>query len=287
MTLRQIKYFETVCKTGSVTSAAEELYVSRPVVSRALKELEEEFGVELFIRTRHGLELAESGRLLQNLFFEFTGSYEAMQRRLRHLTEHKESIVLNIGITVTCGSRIYPKLYNEFHAIYPDIDFVVTELSAFDSRRFVTNGGIDFFFTPKNLPKDVHTSMIGELPLYSNQTVLCMSESSGLASRKSIVPREIFNYPIAALYSRLPVEWPLKIVLRTSQPELIRKAVASGVAYAILPTDMIQDWDGIVGVPFEPPLLHTTRLIWNKAIPHSTAFNTFLDFMQNYDLSKL
>ena len=51
MTLKQIEYYEAVCQTGNVTAAAQQLYVSRSVISRALQELEEELGIRLFLRS--------------------------------------------------------------------------------------------------------------------------------------------------------------------------------------------------------------------------------------------
>ena len=67
MTLKQIEYYEAVCQTGNVTAAAQQLYVSRSVISRALQELEEELGIRLFLRSRDGMELTEQGVMLQSL----------------------------------------------------------------------------------------------------------------------------------------------------------------------------------------------------------------------------
>lgn len=286
MTLKQIKYFETVCKTGSVTSAAEELYVSRPVISRALKELEEEFGVELFTRTRLGLELTESGKVLRNLFFEFDGAYTSVQERLRQINDHGENHTLTVGITVTCGERFYPRLFSEFNEKHPEVIFNVTELSAFESRDQIATGNIDLFFTPRSAPFGT-TSIIGDLPLYSIETVFCTARGSRLASRSAVTPREIIDCPMATLAARTPIDWPLNIVLRTSQQLLIRRAISEGIANAMLPRDMIAGWDEVVGISFDPPLYATARLLWNKGIPHSRAFDDFLEFIKNYDLSRL
>ena len=47
MKLLQLKYFQTVCKYESITKAAEKLFVSQPTISFCIKELEEEFGIEI------------------------------------------------------------------------------------------------------------------------------------------------------------------------------------------------------------------------------------------------
>ena len=74
MTLKQIEYFQKVCELGNISLAAEELFVSRSVVSRAILELEEEFGAPLFERSRNGVILTRSGEILSRLFDTFTVS---------------------------------------------------------------------------------------------------------------------------------------------------------------------------------------------------------------------
>lgn len=55
------RVFYTVAKRGSLTRAAEELYISQPAVSQAVKQLENQLGVSLFNRTHRGMELSEEG----------------------------------------------------------------------------------------------------------------------------------------------------------------------------------------------------------------------------------
>ena len=67
MTLKQIEFYEAVCQAGNVTAAAQQLYVSRSVISRAIQELEDELDIQLFVRGRNGMELTEYGKTLRNL----------------------------------------------------------------------------------------------------------------------------------------------------------------------------------------------------------------------------
>jgi DNA-binding transcriptional LysR family regulator len=284
MTLTQIKYFETVCFCGSITKAAEELYISRPVVSRALHELETEFGAELFERTRTGLELTESGRILRNLFSEFSGAYSTMLERIQKLEQYRVRRTLNVGITTTTGKRFFPGLYQEFHSAFPDIRLYVKEIPCYESRASVQEGRIDVFFTPA---ESEPFSMFGEIELYKSEIVFCASTSGPIASRKEITVEETLAFPIAGFISSMPVEGYRNIVLRTSQQDLLRKVVAEGAASAVLPLDMVEDWAGVACIPFNPPRPFTVKLIWNKSVPHNSAFDDFMDFVEKYDVSKL
>lgn len=62
MKLSNLKYFVDVAMEGSFTRASEKLFISQPTLSRRIKELETELGVELFIRNRHSLELSSAGQ---------------------------------------------------------------------------------------------------------------------------------------------------------------------------------------------------------------------------------
>ena len=55
------RVFYTVAKRGSLTKAAEELYISQPAVSQSIRQLENQLGVSLFNRTHRGMELSDQG----------------------------------------------------------------------------------------------------------------------------------------------------------------------------------------------------------------------------------
>lgn len=61
MTLQQLKYMIEVVNCGSINEAAKRLYITQPSLSSAVKELEAEIGVELFIRTSKGITLSVDG----------------------------------------------------------------------------------------------------------------------------------------------------------------------------------------------------------------------------------
>ena len=66
MELKQLEYFLTVSKLKSFTAAAEQLYVSQPGVTTAIKRLEEELGIQLFIRNKKNAVLTAEGRIFFN-----------------------------------------------------------------------------------------------------------------------------------------------------------------------------------------------------------------------------
>ena len=75
MNSQQIAYFLEVVRQGSFTKAAQVLYTSQPSLSRQIARLEDEFGAELFCRSRTGAVLSPIGKKYYDLFVEMERSY--------------------------------------------------------------------------------------------------------------------------------------------------------------------------------------------------------------------
>ncbi len=292
MTNKQMEYFEAVCRTGNITTAAEELFVSRSVISRAIQELENEFSAVLLIRSHDGVVPTFSGEILREYFAQVRGGYEALQNSLQKLSDRSHVEPLRVGITGTCGCRFYPRLFRKFRDRFPEIRINVSEHSAYDAYELVAAGKIDFFFTPVS---GYNRSSLGELDMesmlarrecYRSQTVFCTSFNSPLAGRSSVTYDEISRQSFASLNARLPVGWPLHVSLSTNQLQLLHMTVADGILCAILPYDMVKGWDDVASIPFQPPLEYTVYLIWNRGIPHTDIFKDVLNFLIEYDFDE-
>ncbi|MYS50610.1 LysR family transcriptional regulator, partial [Streptomyces sp. SID6013] len=61
---RLLRYFAAVAQEGTLTGAAQKLFVSQPALSKRIRHLEEDLGVRLFVRSRSGMTLTEAGREL-------------------------------------------------------------------------------------------------------------------------------------------------------------------------------------------------------------------------------
>lgn len=130
MTLNQLKYFCTACRTRSITKASEELFVTQPTISIAIKDLEAEFNIILFARNGNHLELTSAGETF----------YEKAKDLLKHSTEIQNEFlelgnrvpVLKIGIPPMFSTIFFPEVLNAFEQNHPDIQ---TELDEFGSVR--------------------------------------------------------------------------------------------------------------------------------------------------------
>ena len=80
MTLRHLRIFVEVCRTGSITKAAESLHLSQPAVSLAIRQLEEYYGILLFDRISKKLYLTESGNKMLSYASHIIESFDDMER---------------------------------------------------------------------------------------------------------------------------------------------------------------------------------------------------------------
>ena len=84
MTLRQLRYVTKITECGSMTEAARQLYISQPSLSSAIKELEDELGIEIFRRTPKGITLTPDGTEFLSYVRQITEQTDLLEQRYMH-----------------------------------------------------------------------------------------------------------------------------------------------------------------------------------------------------------
>ncbi len=149
--LEQYKVFYYVTKCGGITAAAEALSVSQPAVSQAIKQLEEELQVTLFLRTAKGVRLTSEGELL---FGYVESGYEMILRgeeKLREILD-LEAGEIRIGASdMTLKYYLLPYL-EKYHEKYPKIKVTVYNSPTPETLQSMQNQKIDFGLVSSPLP---------------------------------------------------------------------------------------------------------------------------------------
>ena len=280
------EYFLKVCETGNITTAAEELFISRSVLSRALHELEEEFGATLFTRSKQGVELTESGVVIRDMIQSIEANYRYAVDKLSDVKKQTASDNIRIGITPTNGMTFYKRYYSAFSEKYPDIHLYMEEHSAFDISTLLMDRSIDVGITPVVYGDDYFDNVV----LYTDKLVLGMRKDDPLARKRTINLSDLSDLPLGFLTARVPMEGTVKeyisaqrktanIVVRTSDKELLHQMAASGSCYPFLTRDIMSAWKDISyrQVGFVTPSV--IRLIWPKMSVIRPGLETFIRFM--------
>lgn len=96
MKIRVLQYFLAVAREQSILRTAESLFISQPTLSRQLKELEEEFGKQLFIRRNRKITLTEEGMILRKHTEEFTELIKKLKMKLHFQTKLSQMIFTSV-----------------------------------------------------------------------------------------------------------------------------------------------------------------------------------------------
>ena len=197
MELRQLLYFITCARCGSLTTAAEELYTTQPHVSMVIRELEKELGTRLFQRRSNGVELTEAGArvygyaqdALRNAELFASVGREQRDHSLRVATNNSSNMAVMLTAFYnqrTCGGEATPSLYMQFTEC--GIEKMIALLSA-------NEYDLGFLFVPDTkrsvLRYMLERRQLAFSPLLDTDLVLYVGKNHPLASRSSVTQEEL------------------------------------------------------------------------------------------------
>ena len=156
ISLDTYKIFCAVARSGNMSSAGKELFISQPAVSMAVKQLEERLGGQLLVRTPKGVRLTPEGRVLFN--------YLDMAFNMVKTAEHKyfelanlEKGEVRIGASDVVISGYLMPYIEKFSKAYSDIRIKVVNKTTYESLELLKRGVIDMCFV--NLPIEAGDDM--------------------------------------------------------------------------------------------------------------------------------
>jgi len=286
LTLYQLRIFLTVAEEGSLTRAAERLFLTQPAVSQHIRTLEKQIGTQLFERGRRGMRLTPAGEVL----------VEYAQRILRLTIEAQQAALVasqkifgdfQLGASPGVGACLAPRWIHRLHEQYPDMrvrlrtdktPVVIRELVRGDIDIAIVEGEIEigpFFVTP----------------LWDEEIVLVVGPEHPWWGRDKVDPRELHDQGfIMREPESLTRAWEVQTlskygvhahpVAELDSPSAIKRAVQSGLGIALLPQFAIQQ--EINEGRLHPvrlttgPLSRTLKLAWTDESLHNSAVMAFI-----------
>lgn len=120
MTLAQLNYFCMACRLKSITKAAEQLYVTQPAITSAIRELEKEYQLVLLERNGRAISLTEEGKLFYKSAGALLEHAKDLDRQLHDLAQQKRYV--RLGLTKSVGSNTYTAYFAYGLRFHPQID---------------------------------------------------------------------------------------------------------------------------------------------------------------------
>ncbi|GBQ25490.1 LysR family transcriptional regulator [Gluconacetobacter sacchari DSM 12717] len=238
-TLRQLEYFVAAGEAGSIRHASEKLSISQPSISTAIGHLEQELGVQLFIRHHaQGLSLTPAGRRLVLDAKRVIQMAEGLYTAASEVTDQVRGR-LNVGAMVTLAPLIMPELAHGFMSSYPATEIRQFEADHEQLMDRLKRAEIDIAITyDLQIPDG-----ISFLPLASLPPHILVSEAHPFAGREAVALRELADEPLILLDLPLSREYFLalffreglepKMYSRSAHQEVVRTMVANGYGYTL------------------------------------------------------
>ena len=194
--LELYKVFYTVAKCGSLTKAAEELYISQPAVSQAIKQLETQLGGQLFNRTHKGMELTETGG--KQIFDTVEKALKLFDEAEKKYLELKDTAtgVIRICASDTVSTHFLLPFIKEYHEKYPEVNLILENGTSQETIELLKNNKGDVGFV--NLPVDDRDINLVDTVMHLHDTFVASDKFSSLKD-KIVDLKTLQDYPLLML----------------------------------------------------------------------------------------
>lgn len=195
MNSRELLYVKTVARAGTISKAAQELFVAQPSLSQSIQRIEESLGVPLFNRTASGLTLTYAGERYCQMASQILKIYGDFEAEVSEISNLKTGRV-HLGITNHLGVVVISQVLPEFHQLYPGIEVFVSEENTATLEQKLLTGELDFAIMHAPAPKNSQP-LIQYDTLKDDPFVIVLSRDHPLNARALKSPQS--PYPVLDL----------------------------------------------------------------------------------------
>lgn len=142
MDLRQLRYFLVLSEELNFTRAAARCHVSQPPLSRAIAQLEQEYGTPLFVRDTHHVSLTAAGRSLAEDARRLLAAADEAGDRVRRIARGQRG-TLKLGFGGSAVYSLWPRLVQGFRTTAPDVRLVFESMPVLEQIEALREGRID------------------------------------------------------------------------------------------------------------------------------------------------
>ena len=167
ITLRQLRAFVAVARTGSFTLAAESLFVTQSALSGLIKELEQSLGVRLFDRSTRRIHLSDVGRTVYPLIDKILHDLDGVLDEVTNLKALKKGLV-RVAAPQLMSCTLLPEVIAAYRAAHPDVRIALVDCAVESVVSRVFSGEVDFGVGPERDPNsDIDAATLFTLPFFA------------------------------------------------------------------------------------------------------------------------
>src|ERR1700681_754964 len=290
MELRHLRYFVSVAEALSFTKAAEKLHTAQPSLTRQIRDLEEELGVQLLNRTKQQVSLTDEGRSFladAKRLLALAAETVASVRRL-----HSGDVrALNLGDVSNLFYDLLPKPLASFHQSFPAISVNLFDLSCGEQFRALEEGKLDLGFV--GLHEPIARRGLEFQTVASYKTVAALPKDNPLLGKttvelKALAPMFFIGMSEASYPGYR--EWLTKTCHRAGfTPKVLQDvelertmihAVGAGLGVALVPEQLKKlEHENVVVRPLNPTVGTEGCVAWRAENP-SAALKAYVEIVE-------
>ncbi|MEK3906323.1 LysR family transcriptional regulator [Oceanobacillus sp. FSL K6-0127] len=289
MELKQIKYFIEVAKREHVTEAADALHIAQSAVSRQLFKLEEELGVNLFIREGRNVRLTPIGKIFMEHMEKAVHVIDEAEQVIKEYTDPERGTV-HIGFPSSLASNMLPTSISAFRDQHPNVKFKLKQGTYYELVEAVKKSEINMALLgpiPQNEPKLKGTilfseNMVALLPVrhpLANEPGIKLNQ---LRKDSFVLFREGFILRNVVVEACNQLGFQPRVSFEGEDIEAIKGLVSAGLGVTLIPEITLIDHlpHGTVKVPIINPNVSRTVGVMISAerslLPTEKRFYEFL-----------
>lgn len=288
MNLRQLEYFKVLAETEHMTKTAKIMNTTQPNLSHAIKNLEEELGVELFRKQGRNIVLTKYGKMFYQTASNVIHDLEAGVENLINVTNPFHGRI-DFGFTYTMALKVVPELISKF-----------THNNKYKNIRFQLNQGNSTQLIDRLLREEIDLAICSKISndsrihyqkFIEEQIILITPLDHPLAQYDEIDLQEIAPYPfihfnessglrpsIDSLFVHSNIQ--PKTIFEVEEDHAMASFVQYGFGIALIPNIPTLDAYQIKKIKIKHPIFHRYLYIatLNESF-HSEAVNNFINFI--------
>ena len=237
----KLHIFKVVAEHLSFTKASERLFISQPAVSKTIKNLEEAYKSNFFIRRRNSIELTEDGKAFLIYADRILSIYDEMEQQFLTMKDALPEKI-HFGVSTTAATYIIPKILAKFSMQYPQVHFEITSGNSEEIENLILNEHLNFGITEgKNTNKQLHFKKFikDEIVLVTNVRNADIKKNTidkSILQQLPLVERELGSGTRDVIYDILKENdiSNLNTILRLNSTEAIKNYLYHSDSFAFL-----------------------------------------------------
>ena len=288
MKIIQLEYFCAVSRYHSITQAAQKLYVTQPAISTAIRELEKEFSISLFTRSKNHITLTKEGEVYYQKAEELLNTIKQTSSEFYDLG--RKVTPIRIGIPPLLSTIFFPDMLIAFQKEYPDIPVELLEYASIRAANLVQEDALDLALVNMNF---YEIDKLNSCQILSDQIVFCVSPEHPLAKGKEVTIEMLKDEPLImyntdsvqnttldSLFKSIGVK--PNVLMRASQLYTIQNFVKNNLGGAFLYSSLLKNMPGLTGIPIAPAIRQEIGLVWQKGKYINSSVEKYISFTEKY-----